>query len=246
MAGSLEVPTPTRRRAPALLVGLVIVLSLAVAVGSSSAAKLRGTQRGERIVGTKGADRINGKSGNDKIKGMKGKDKLNGGKGRDTVVGGGGVDKMAGGAGKDVIKAADGRRDKAINGGPGKNRCVIDTELELSIARNCSSIVSGAGGDGGGGGGPGPGPGEGLRVLAADGVVCASALPTCVFTLTGDGADALLGTVTGGGGVLAVGANVTITGSDWTAAGLYGCTADGFLRVTIGSEFVDVPVDCTV
>jgi hypothetical protein len=38
---------------------------------------------------------------------------------------------------------------------------------------------------------------------------------------------------------------VTISGSDWTAGGLYGCTADGFLRVTIGSEFVDVPVDCT-
>jgi hypothetical protein len=245
MAGSLESLTATTRRPLALLAAVVLLLWLVVAVGTSPAAKLRGTQRGERIVGTKGADRIKGLSGNDKIKGKKGNDKLNGGKGRDTIIGDAGADKMAGGAGKDVIKAADGRRDKAINGGPGKNRCVIDTALELSIARNCSTIVSGAGGSGGGGG-PGPGPGEGLRVLAADGVVCASALPTCVFTLTGDGADALFGTVTGGGGVVAVGADVTISGSDWTAAGLYGCTADGFLRVTIGSEFVDVPVDCTV
>jgi hypothetical protein len=46
--------------------------------------------------------------------------------------------------------------------------------------------------------------------------------------------------------VTAVGGSVTPSGSDWTAGGLYGCNADGFLRVAIGSEFVDVPVDCTV
>jgi Ca2+-binding RTX toxin-like protein len=241
MAGSHQSTTATPRRALALLAALILLLWLVVAVGTSPAKKLRGTKGGERIVGTQGADTIKGMSGNDKLKGKKGNDKLNGGKGRDTVIGDAGADKMAGGAGKDVIKAADGRRDKAINGGPGKNRCVIDTALELSIARNCYSIV----GAPGSGGGPGPGAGEGLRVLAAEGLVCASPEPTCVFTISGDGAEGTLGTVTGGGGVTAVGGSVTTSGSDWSAAGLYGCTADGFLRVTIGSEFVDVPVDCT-
>ncbi|MGH2980786.1 MAG: hypothetical protein ACRDKV_01920, partial [Solirubrobacterales bacterium] len=152
-----------------------------------------------------------------------------------------GADRMAGGAGNDVINAADGRRDKRINGGRGVNRCVIDIELELSIARNCSSIA----GVPGRGGGAGPGPGAGLRVLGAEGIACDTPLPSCVFTLSGDGADSPLGTVTGGGGVTAVGGSVTISSSDWTAAGLYGCTEDGFLRVTIGPEVVDVPVDCT-
>jgi hypothetical protein len=57
-------------------------------------------------------------------------------------------------------------------------------------------------------------------------------------------ADSLLGTVTGGGGVsLAAGVGVSIEpNGDWTATGLYGCTDDGFLRVTIGGESVDVPI----
>jgi hypothetical protein len=244
MAGRLGFSTATMRRTLALAVAAAFLLLLAVAVGISPAAKLRGTNHGEKIVGTKGADKIKGMSGNDKIKGKGGNDTLNGGKGRDTVSGDKGADKMLGGAGNDVIKAADGRRDKAINGGGGKNRCVIDTTLELPIARNCSSII--AGGPGGRGPGPGPGPGEGLRVLSATGLVCASSQPTCVFTASGDGANGTVGTVTGGGGVTAVGGSVTPSGSDWTAGALYGCNADGFLRVTIGSEFVDLPVDCTV
>jgi hypothetical protein len=243
MAGRLGSSAATLRRTLALAAAAAFLLLLAVAVCISPAAKLRGTNHGEKIVGTKGADTIKGMAGNDKIKGKKGNDKLNGGKGRDTVAGDAGADKMLGGAGNDVIKAADGRRDKAINGGGGKNRCVIDTTLELSIARNCSSIIAGGPGAGGG---PGPGPGEGLRVLSATGLVCASSLPTCVFTASGDGANGTVGTVTGGGGVTAVGGSVTPSGSDWTAGALYGCNADGFLRVTIGSEFVDLPVDCTV
>jgi hypothetical protein len=53
--------------------------------------------------------------------------------------------------------------------------------------------------------------------------------------------------VTGGGGVsLAAGVGVSIEpNGDWTATGLYGCTDDGFLRVTIGGESVDVPITCT-
>jgi len=242
MAGRLGSSTATLRRTLPLVAAAALLLLLAVAVGTSPAAKLRGTNHGEKIVGTQGADTIKGMAGNDKIKGKKGNDKLNGGKGRDTVTGDAGVDKMLGGAGNDVIKAADGRRDKAINGGGGKNRCVIDTTLELSIARNCSSIAAAPGG----GGGPGPGPGGGLQVLSATGLVCASSLPTCVFTANGNGADGTVGTVTGGGGVTAIGGSVTPSGSDWTAGALYGCNADGFLRVAIGSESVDVPVDCTV
>jgi hypothetical protein len=242
MAGSRSISTAKRaHRALTLLAAFGLLLGLVFAADASLAAKRIGTSHGDKISGTQGRDTIKGRGGKDKIMGRGGSDKLNGGKGRDKVIGGRGADRMLGGAGNDVIKAADGRRDKRINGGPGKNRCVIDTALELSIARNCSSISGGPGG----GAGSGPGPGEGLRVLVADGLACASPLPVCAFNLSGDGADGTLGTVTGGGGVTAVGVSVTISGPDWTAAGLYGCTADGFLRVTIGSEFVDVPVDCT-
>jgi hemolysin type calcium-binding protein len=241
MAGSHMPSTRTLLRGSYLLAAAALTLWLALAADLSSAKNLRGTSKGESIVGTAGADKINGMLGNDKLNGRGGKDSLSGGKGRDTVTGGAGKDRMLGGPGNDVIKAADGKRDAVIDGGPGKNRCVLDSALELSIARHCSSIVTGAAGGGGAGGGPG----AGLRVTDAQGLVCPSQLPVCVFSISGDGADSQFGTITGGGGVSAVGANVVTSGSDWTGGGLYGCTADGFLRVTIGSESVDVPVDCT-
>jgi hypothetical protein len=68
----------------------------------------------------------------------------------------------------------------------------------------------------------------------------------CFAHITGDGADAGAGTVEGGGGVTnALGLSVSINAPNWDALGLYTCTAAGFLRVTIGSESVDVPVTCT-
>ena len=242
MAGSHRPSTRTLRRALPLLAAASLVVCLGLAAEMSSAKNLRGTKRGETIRGTSAADRIVGMLGNDKLKGRGGNDKLSGGKGRDSVIGGAGRDSMLGGPGNDVIKAADGKRDRAINGGPGKNKCIIDSALELSIAKHCSSIVGQTGGGGGGGSG---GSGGGLRVLSADGLVCPSQLPVCVFSISGDGADSQVGTITGGGGVTAVGVNVLTDGSNWTGGGLYGCTDDGFLRVTIGSKSVDVPVDCT-
>jgi Ca2+-binding RTX toxin-like protein len=224
-----------------LLIAAAAVLSISLmAAGTTALAKkISGSKRGEMLAGTKGPDKIRGKGGNDRLKGKGGNDLLNAGKGRDAAIGGAGVDKLRGGPGDDLINAADGRRDGAIAGGPGKNTCILDTTLELTLATGCTRIRSGPHA-----GGP-PGPGEGLRVLTADGLAgCRSALPTCQFSITGDGADAPGGTVTGTGGVTAVGPAATTSGTDWTATGVYGCTSDGALRVTIGSETFDVPVDC--
>jgi hypothetical protein len=38
---------------------------------------------------------------------------------------------------------------------------------------------------------------------------------------------------------------LTITGDVWNATGLLSCTSDGFVRVAIGTQTVDVPVSCT-
>src|SRR5215211_7552382 len=253
-----------------LLVGAAIFcIALAVAAVPAVATKYTGTNRSERIIGTTKADRINGKGGNDLIKGRGGNDTLNAGKGSnkvlggkgndkliggplgDTLLGGAGVDRHFGGAGNDLLKAADGRRDAAIDGGPGTNKCIVDT-LELSIVRNCGSVQASTPGQrpGGGGGGAGPGPGQGLRVLSEN-VTC-SPLPAvlgCSFLITGDGADEV--TVArpvevGGGGVTSVtGAANALILPDWNALGSYTCTAPGSLRVTIGSESVDVQVHCS-
>ena len=52
--------------------------------------------------------------------------------------------------------------------------------------------------------------------------------------------------VTTTGGVdTVVGGGVAIVEDDWTASGLYGCSADGHLEVTIGTESVSVPITCT-
>ena len=120
------------------------------------------------------------------------------------------------------------------------------------MVRGCAKIVtvpSGGSGPGGTtpppGGGPAPTSADSLTLDSATGLQCGSELPTCTYTMSGGGADALLGTVSGGGGVTTLGGSLTTSGENWSALGLYGCNADGYLRVTIGSKQLDVPVDCT-
>jgi Ca2+-binding RTX toxin-like protein len=264
-------------RASLIAAVAVLGLALALAAGPAVAKKITGTKRSELIVGTKGADRIKGKGGSDLIKGKGGSDRLNGGKGSnkvvggkgndkviggplgDTLIGGAGVDSHVGGAGNDLLNAADGRRDRIIDGGTGTNKCIVDT-IELSIVTGCGSVQGttpggqgggggGTGGGGGGGGGGGPGPGQGLRVLTVD-VNCGPDIPLvgvgCLFQVTGDGADAPgPGSVEGGSGVTnVVGVAGSLVPPNWNAGGTYSCTvgAPGSLRVTIGSESVDVPL----
>ena len=146
---------------------------------------------------------------------------------------------MGGNKGADRLNAVDGKRDRAVHGGPGKDVCTID-QADLPVLRSCERAkVRHVGHGGGGGGGR-------LRVRSASGLVCGSVLPICPFQIVGDRANSLVGLVSGGGGVsLAAGAAVAITGDTWTAAGLYGCSANGHLTVTIGSRSVRVPITCT-
>jgi hypothetical protein len=165
-----------------------------------------------------------------------------------------------------VLHAADGRRDVRIAGGLGSNTCRVDS-VDLSVVSGCAKIVvvdvSKAGGDdtrsleGGGGGGlsggtdlpidlPVDDPTGVLGLTSGTGLQCNSMLPVCPFALSGTGADELTGTVTPLGGVgTVIGGTVAAVGENWTATGMYGCTSDGHLRVTVGQEQLDVPVDCT-
>jgi Ca2+-binding RTX toxin-like protein len=217
-------------------------------VGTNGADKIVGTAKPDRIKARGGNDRVKGLGGGDRLKGSKGKDRIKGGKGKDRIEGGKGRDRLKGSKGKDRIKggkgadrlrAFDNRKDSVVNGGAGNDRCTID-QADLSGLRNCEEAKVRDGG-------PGGGPDEDeLRVTNASGLTCDSSLPTCLFQIEGDRADALTGTVTGGGGVTpAAGAGVAVTGESWTAAGLYGCTSDGYLEVTIGSRSVRVPITCT-
>ena len=247
------------RIAMAAVAALVAVLAASVLAearvysGSSKANRVSGTKKSDtirlragndRARGRGGADRILGAAGNDRLRGDAGNDRLSGGRGRDRLHGGKGRDRLSGGAGNDTLNSADKRKDALVAGGGGRNKCTIDS-VDLSVARGCGSITVPGGGSGPGGGGPGGGGAAGgLALATATGLQCASELPTCSYTLSGSGADSPLGTISGGGGVTTVGGSLSIQEEDWDGAGLYGCNADGYLRVTIGSEHLDVPVDC--
>jgi Ca2+-binding RTX toxin-like protein len=256
-------------------IGLVAVATMVAVLGMSMIAEARvfsGSGKANRVNGTKKADTIRLRAGNDIARGRGGGDRLFGGAGRDRLLGGAGADRLLGGAGNDrlhggkgrdrlsggggndTLNSVDKRKDALVSGGAGKNTCRIDS-IDLSVVRGCATIVtapSGGSGPGGTppggnlpGGTPGGGSAGGLTLTSADGLQCASQLPTCNYTLSGSGADSPLGTVSGGGGVTTAGGSLTTSGEDWSALGLYGCTADGYLRVTIGSHLLDVPVDCT-
>ena len=225
------------------LSGLMAVSALAalvvLAAQPVSAKRMAGTSGADRIVGTKKADRINARGGSDWVKGRAGRDRLKGSRGRDHLKGARGRDRLSGGKGADQLNAVDDRKDRGIDGGPGNDTCRID-QVDLPLLKNCEQAKVEVGGPGGG-----PGDDE-LRVTSASGLTCGSSLPTCQFQIDGDGADSPVGTVSGGGGVTPdAGAGVSISGESWTAQGLYGCTANGYLQVTIGSKSARVPVTCT-
>ena len=231
--------------------GLAALLALCAAPALGK--RITGTSGSDTIVGTKNADRVNARGGNDRVKGRagadrlkgsKGKDRLTGGKGgdrlkgsngRDRLTGGKGKDRLKGGKGKDRLKAVDGKRDRAVNAGAGKDVCTID-HADLRVLKNCekAKVRNRPGG-----------PGK-LRVTSATGLVCGNSLPTCQFEINGRRASATTGTVSGGGGVTnTAGGAVSTSGDAWTATGLYGCSDDGYLRVTIGARSVRVPITCT-
>jgi Ca2+-binding RTX toxin-like protein len=233
----------------AVLCGAVLAALTASALGES----LVGTGANELLAGTHAGDRLKGKAGDDVLKGRAGDDLLVGGQGRDTLIGGPGADRIIGGPGDDVVKATDGRTDRLINGGGGANVCVIDIPVDLASTVNCDTVQAGAlpGVGGGGGGGGGGAQGEtssSLQVTSAQGLTCLAPLG-CVFTITGKGADALIGSVTAGGAVTSL-ANVAVNGvvtGTWLATGTYSCSegGSGWLVVTIGSKSTPrITVNC--
>jgi Ca2+-binding RTX toxin-like protein len=112
--------------------------------------------------------------------GKAGNDLLKGGRGRDLLVGGRGTDRMSGGPGNDVIRAADGRADRLVNGGGGVNSCAVDIPVDLPSTVNCGTIQAGPQSAGGGGGGQGN-P-DLLEVTSAQGLTCLPLGLGCVFT----------------------------------------------------------------
>ena len=139
-----------------VVVGALAALMLAAAQ-PAQAKRTLGTKGPDRIVGTAKADVIKSRGGNDRITGRGGKDRLVGGRGRDRLSGGPGRDRLSGGRGADRLNAVDGRRDRVVNGGPGKDVCSVDT-ADRARMKGCEIVRIGAPGAPGTPGGPG-GPG---------------------------------------------------------------------------------------
>jgi Ca2+-binding RTX toxin-like protein len=122
------------------LVGIAIVASLTLAWAAPAQA--------QRMLGTKGSDKLVGTARDDVIKGRGGNDRIRGRAGRDRLLGGRGADRL---------NAVDGRRDRVVNGGPGKDVCRVDATDRVNT-KGCETVKVGkGGGPGQGGGGPGGG-----------------------------------------------------------------------------------------
>ena len=122
-----------------LVVGVIASLALAGA-GPAQAKRMLGTKGPDRIVGTAKADVIKARGGNDRVKGRGGRDRLWGGRGADR------------------LNAVDGRRDRLVSGGPGKDVCTVDA-TDRTHVKGCESVKVRK--SGGPGAGPGPDPGAG-------------------------------------------------------------------------------------
>jgi Ca2+-binding RTX toxin-like protein len=92
----------------------------------------------KRIVGTNGADRISGTAKADVLRALHGADRLKGRGGKDRLLGGRGVDRL---------NAVDGKRDRAIKGGRGKDVCRVDA-ADLPRMKGCEKARVKGGGTG--------------------------------------------------------------------------------------------------
>jgi Ca2+-binding RTX toxin-like protein len=141
-----------------VLLGFVAIGALATLVAlpgePAFAKRMVGTSGADRIVGTKKPDRISARRGNDHIVGRQGDDRLTASRGNDWIKGSRGNDRLSAGRGADRLNAVDGKKDSAVNGGPGKDVCTIDP-ADQSAVKSCekTKVTTSGGGGGGGGGG---------------------------------------------------------------------------------------------
>jgi hemolysin type calcium-binding protein len=140
----MEFPDRQFLRLSKRTIAFVVVAGLAslmlASAGPAQAKRMLGTKGADRIVGTAKADVIKSFGGNDRIKGRGGKDRLSGGPGRDRLAGGHGRDRLSGGRGADRLNTVDGRRDRVVNGGPGKDICRVDPADEVKV-QGCEIVT---------------------------------------------------------------------------------------------------------
>ena len=118
---------------------------LQVAVAASLMLTWAGPAQAKPILGSKDADKIVGTAKADTVKGRAGNDRLTGRAGRDRLLGGRGADRL---------NAVDGRRDRLVSGGPGKDVCRIDAADRPNL-EGCETVRVAKGRGPGGPGGPG-------------------------------------------------------------------------------------------
>jgi Ca2+-binding RTX toxin-like protein len=136
---------------------------LLVAIAASLMLAWAAPAQAKRILGTKGPDKIVGTAKADVIKGRRGDDRIKGRGGRDRLFGGHGADRL---------NAVDGRRDRLVSGGPGKDLCRIDAADRPNV-KGCETVKIATGGGPGAPGGPGgpltcATPPEGARLAQED------------------------------------------------------------------------------
>jgi RTX calcium-binding nonapeptide repeat (4 copies) len=124
-----QLPALGRRPLAVLLVGVLALLML-VSAGPAQAKRMLGTKGADKMVGSAKADVIKARGGNDRIKGRAGRDRLLGGRGRDRLLGGRGADRL---------NAVDGRRDRAVRGGPGRDVCRVDA-ADRPTMKGCETV----------------------------------------------------------------------------------------------------------
>ena len=127
---------PGKGPMPIVMVAVLASVMLTWA-GPAQAKRMLGTMGPDKIVGTAKADVIKARGGDDRIKGR------------------GGRDRLSGGPGADRLNAVDGRRDRLIRGGRGKDVCRVDP-VDRAKVKGCETVKVVRGG------GPGGGPGAGL------------------------------------------------------------------------------------
>src|SRR5918996_5807224 len=101
--------------------------------------RIKGRGGRDRLSGGRGSDRLSGGRGSDRLSGGRGSDRLSGGRGSDRLAGGSGRDRLSGGRGADRLNTVDGRADRVVMGGPGRDVCRVDPAEEAKV-KGCETV----------------------------------------------------------------------------------------------------------
>jgi hypothetical protein len=137
----------------ALVAGLIMLCTTAVALAHEGELRIPGTKGSDELTMGDTSNTVYARAGDDMVDGGGGNDRLRGGRGDDTLLGGGGDDRLKGGQDDDYLNGGegddrinargDGRDGDEVICGPGEDTVLLGRNDKVVVGAEASELPDG-------------------------------------------------------------------------------------------------------